>query len=513
MEKEANFSTAMSANPSKMQSETHLDVIIVGAGLSGVGAATHLKRHCPDHTFTLLEGRERTGGTWDLFRYPGIRSDSDMYTLGYAFRPWTDTKAIGDGPTILQYIRDTASDEGINAHIRCNHRVKRAVWSSAQARWTVAVERDGQPEPITLTCSFLWICGGYYNYEHGYQPPFPGIENFRGRMVHPQHWPADVDYTGKRVVVIGSGATAVTLVPAMAQQAAHVTMLQRSPTYVISLPTQDALANWMYRYLPHRVVYTITRWKKVLLGMLFFKWSKRRPEQVRRFILAGVRRALGKRLDLSRHFEPSYAPWDQRVCVVPDSDLFRALKKGSASIVTDHIDSITETGIRLRSGDELPADLIVSATGLDTLPLGGLELEVDGQPVVLNQKLSYKGMMLSDVPNLVYVMGYTNASWTLKADLVSQYVCRMLQHLRKSGQSQCTPRQNDPTVTPQNWVDFTSGYIQRSIQNFPKQGNKAPWRLHQNYALDLLNLRYGRLDDGVLEFSNPARQNTESTSP
>lgn len=492
---------------------THFDVVIVGAGLSGVGAAAHLRRHCPDRTFVLLEGRGQTGGTWDLFRYPGIRSDSDMYTLGYAFRPWTDPSAIADGASILRYIRNTARDEGIDAHIRCNHRVKRATWSSQAACWSVDVERDPPAGITTLTCNFLWICGGYYRYDHGYEPHFAGMEKFQGRLIHPQNWPADADYTAKQVVVIGSGATAVTLVPEMAKTAAHVTMLQRSPTYVISLPGQDALARSMFRWLPDRMAYTLTRWKNVILGSLFYTWSRQRPQQARKLILAGVRRALGKRADLLPHFEPRYDPWDQRVCVVPDSDLFRALKKGQASIITDHIESITETGVRLQSGREIPADMIVSATGLETLPLGGLQLEVDGQPVVMNQKFAYKGMMLSDVPNMVYVTGYANLSWTLKADLVSSYVCRLLNHMRKTEATQCSPRLKDPALQAQNWVDLTSGYVQRSIDKFPKQGSKAPWRLHQNYLLDSLYLRHGRLEDGTLEFTPKRRTAPESTSP
>jgi monooxygenase len=480
----------------------HIDVLIVGAGLSGIGAGVHLKKNCPERSFLILEGREALGGTWDLFRYPGIRSDSDMYTLGYSFRPWTNAKAIADGPAILQYIRDTAREEGLESRIRLSHRVKRASWSTADARWTVEIEKGPQREPIVLTCNFFFSCSGYYNYEHGYTPDFPGKERFQGRIVHPQHWPADLDYSGQRVVVIGSGATAVTLVPSMVDKAAHVTMLQRSPTYVMALPAQDALANTLKRLLPAQLAYGITRWKNVLLGMLFFRLSKRRPDFMKKLIIKGVQRSLGADYDVRKHFTPNYKPWDQRVCVVPDGDMFRAIRKGRASVVTDHIESFTEKGIKLRSGQELGADLIVTATGLDLVALGGVELVVDGKPVVMRQTMSYKGMMLSEVPNMAYVVGYTNASWTLKGDLTCEYVCRLLNHLAKTGQKQCTPHQSDPSVQEELWIDFSSGYIQRSIDKFPKQGNKKPWKLHQNYAMDIMTLRYGDVQDGTMVFSN-----------
>ncbi len=482
----------------------HIDVLIVGAGLSGIGAGVHVKRNCPERSFAILEGREALGGTWDLFRYPGIRSDSDMYTLGYAFRPWTNAKAIADGPSILAYIRDTAREEGLQPHIRLSHRVKRASWSSTDARWSVEIEQGPERTPLTLTCNFFLSCSGYYNYEQGYTPDFPGAERFKGRIVHPQHWPADLDYSNQRVVVIGSGATAVTLVPSMADKAAHVTMLQRSPTYVVALPGKDALANALQKLLPTTWAYGITRWKNVLTGMLFFRLSKRRPDFIKKLIIKGVQRSLGPDYDVKKHFTPSYKPWDQRVCVVPDADLFRAIRKGRASVVTDHIETLTEHGIRLKSGHEISADLIVTATGLDLLALGGVELVVDGKPIAMNQTLSYKGMMLADVPNLAYVVGYTNASWTLKADLTCDYVCRLLKHMAKKGTPQCTPRLTDPEVKAENWIDFSSGYIQRSLDRFPKAGNKKPWRLHQNYALDIMTLRHGALEDGTMEFSQRA---------
>ncbi len=479
----------------------HVDVLIVGAGLSGIGAGVHLREMCPDRSFAILEGRESIGGTWDLFRYPGIRSDSDMYTLGYAFKPWTSPKAIADGPAILRYIQETAREHDLTRHIRLSHRVKRASWSSQDARWTVEIERGPNREPVMMTCLFYFACSGYYNYDKGYTPDFPGIERFKGRVVHPQHWPSDLDYAGQRVVVIGSGATAVTLVPSMTPTAAHVTMLQRSPTYVMALPGSDKIANGLRRVLPGKVAYGITRWKNVLLGMFFFGMSKRRPEAVKKAIVGGVQRALGPDFDVGKHFTPSYKPWDQRVCIVPDGDLFRAIRKGRASVVTDHIESFTEHGIKLRSGQELPADLVVTATGLNLIAMGGVEMVVDGQPLVMSQRMSYKGMMLSSVPNMAYVVGYTNASWTLKGDLTCQYVCRLLNHMRRTGLKQCVPILSDPTVREENWIDFTSGYIQRSIDHFPKQGNKKPWKLHQNYARDILTLRWGNVADGTMTFS------------
>lgn len=387
----------------------HFDILIVGAGLSGIGAAVQLKQNCPGRGFAILEGREALGGTWDLFRYPGIRSDSDMYTLGYAFRPWTEKKSIADGATILKYIADTARDHDIDRHIRYSHRVKQASWSSADTRWTIDIDKGPQREPVQITCNFLYVCSGYYNYEHGYTPDFPGTGRFSGRIVHPQKWTADVDYAGKRVVVIGSGATAVTLVPSMADKAAHVTMLQRSPTYVVSRPAEDKLAGWLNRHLPSGLAYGITRWKNVLLGMAFFRLSKRQPERVRKMIIEGVKKAVGPDCDVDKHFTPSYKPWDQRLCLVPNADLFKAIRKGKASVVTDHIETFTEKGIRLRSGQELEADVIVTATGLDLLALGGIDIVVDGKAVVMNKTMSYKGMMLAGVPNLAYVIGYTNA--------------------------------------------------------------------------------------------------------
>lgn len=479
----------------------HLDVLIVGAGLSGIGAAWHLQKECPQKTFAILEGREASGGTWDLFRYPGVRSDSDMYTLGYRFRPWKDAKAIADGPAILDYIREVATDHGIDAKIRYRHRVVGASWSTPDARWTVDVETGPDGERKQLSCGFLWMCSGYYRYESGYLPDFPGMDRFKGRIVHPQKWTDDIVHAGKKVVVIGSGATAVTLVPAMSDTAEHVTMLQRSPTYMAMRPSKDPFALKMRRRLPLKLAYAVTRWKNVLLGMYFYQMCKRQPDKVKRLLLGGVRQMLGPDYDLS-HFTPRYKPWDQRLCLVPDADFFRAIRRGKVSVVTDEIDTFTEAGIRLKSGAELPADLIVTATGLVLQPLGGAKLSVDGHAVEPSKTFIYKGMMYSDVPNLASVFGYTNASWTLKADLVCEYVCRLLNHMDRKGWRQCTPRNGDPTLAEEPWVSFSSGYIQRALAHQPKQGSKRPWKLYQNYALDLLSLRFGALRDRAMVFSN-----------
>jgi cation diffusion facilitator CzcD-associated flavoprotein CzcO len=479
----------------------YLDVLIVGAGLSGIGAAWHLRDKCPGKSYAILEARETSGGTWDLFRYPGIRSDSDMYTLGYSFRPWKGAKAIADGPSILSYIREVASDHGIDARIRYGHRVVAAKWSTPDARWTVEIEQGPEKRKTTITCSFLWMCSGYYDYSGGYTPEFPGVERFAGRIVHPQEWTEDIDYKGKKVVVIGSGATAVTLVPAMAPEAAHVTMLQRSPTYVVARPAEDSIANRLRRRLPIGLAYGLTRWKNVLLGMYFYQLCKRRPDRAKALILKGVRYFLGPDYDIEKHFTPRYNPWDQRLCLVPDADLFRAIRAKQVSVVTDQIESFTETGIRLKSGSELEADLVVTATGLALQPLGGMTVEVDGKAINPADTLSYKGMMYSDVPNFAVVSGYTNASWTLKADLVCEYVCRLLNHMQKNGLRQCTPRVDDPDMERLPWVDFSSGYIQRGVDKFPKQGARRPWRLHQNYAMDLMSLRYGSVRDKAMVFS------------
>jgi monooxygenase len=479
----------------------HVDVIVVGAGISGITAGYHLQTECPDRTYLILEGRDSIGGTWDLFRYPGIRSDSDMHTLGFAFRPWTEAKAIADGPSILRYVRETAAAFGIDRHIRFNRRVTAAAWSTERAAWTVTV---AGPDGATteLSCRFLFMCSGYYDYARGHAPDFAGQADFAGRIVHPQFWPEDLDYRGRRVVVIGSGATAVTLVPALAREAAHVTMLQRSPTYVVSRPAEDRVANWLRRHLSDTLAYRLTRWRNILLGIWFFRLARRRPAQVKRRLIDMVRDELGPDYDVETHFTPRYNPWDQRLCLVPDGDLFAALREGRADVVTGQIDRFVAAGIRLQNGETVPADIIVTATGLELQALGGASITVDGQAVRLADTLNYKGMMFSDVPNLAAAFGYTNASWTLKADLTAHYVARLLNTMRRRGVRQVTPRNTDPAMAALPFLDFTSGYVQRAIDRFPKQGARKPWQLNQNYALDLAALRFGSVDD-AMEFSNP----------
>ena len=476
-----------------MGTAEHFDVLIVGAGLSGIGAACHLQAQLPGKRYAILEARDALGGTWDLFRYPGIRSDSDMHTLGYAFRPWTNAKAIADGPAILEYVRDTAREHGVDRHIRYGRRVTRASWDSAQALWTVETEQE------TLTCRFLSMCTGYYRYDEGYTPPLPGIERFAGTVVHPQHWPADLDHAGKRVVVIGSGATAITLVPAMASDAAHVTMLQRSPSYIVAMPAKDPIAQLLRRRLPERTAYGLTRWKNVISQAIFFRVARRRPALIREVIRRWNARELPG-WDLARDFRPRYNPWDQRICLAPDGDLFAALRSGRASVVTDTIETFTETGIALTSGKHLDADIVVTATGLNLLMLGGAELCVDGEPVDISKRLVYKGLMLDGVPNLSIAVGYTNASWTLKADLTSEYTCRLLAHLDETGHDYCVPRNRDPHRETVPVIDFNSSYVLRDIGRFPKQGTEHPWRVHQNYLRDILMFRRGSLEDDAMEF-------------
>ena len=478
----------------------HFDVLIVGAGLSGIGAAVHLQRALPTQRFAMLEGRAALGGTWDLFRYPGVRSDSDMYTLGYAHKPWTDAKSIADGSAILSYLQSAAREANLDQHIRYDHRVRNAAWSSAEALWTVEVYTGGLTKQFT--CNFLLMCSGYYNYTQGYTPDFPGLQNFKGQLLHPQQWPADFDATGKRVVVVGSGATAVTLVPALAEHAAHVTMLQRSPTYVVARPSEDPLSNWLNRHLPQRLAYSISRWKNLLLSMLVYKLCKWKPEFMKKTLLKEVQKTLGAEFDVAKHFTPSYKPWDQRVCLVPDGDFFNSIKNGKATVVTEHIAHFTETGIALQSGQELLADVVVSATGLDLLMLGGMTLVVDGAPVDIPSTTNYRGMMLSGVPNMAYVFGYTNASWTLRADLTSEYLCRLLSTMAANGYKQCTPRLRDASMPQEDFVDLSSGYFQRSLHILPKQGSKKPWRQYQNYFSDMLSLRWSKLDDGAMEFKS-----------
>ena len=487
----------------------HFDVLVIGAGLSGIGAGYHLQDRCPDLTYAILEGREAIGGTWDLFRYPGIRSDSDMYTLGYSFRPWTDDASISGGAKILAYVRDTARQFGIDEHIRFSTRVNRASWSSRDALWTV--EATAGPDALAkrFTCRFLYTCTGYYDYDAGHAPEFAGAGAFAGRIVHPQQWPEDLAYTGKKVVVIGSGATAVTLVPAMAETAAKVTMLQRSPTYVVSLPGKDRLAISLRQWLPEKAAYKLVRWRNVLLGIYLYNLARRKPKKFSASVIGLIRKTLGPDYDVRTHFTPSYDPWDQRLCLVPDGDLFEAIKAGKAEIVTDRIERFVEAGIRLESGRTIAADIIVTATGLRLKLLGGMELIVDGEPVDLAQTVTYKGLMYSGVPNLATAFGYTNASWTLKADLTSQYFCRLIRHMDGRGLDIAVPRK-DETVGAEPLIDFSSGYVQRTIDQFPSQGSKTPWKVHQNYVLDTMTLRFGRIDDGVMEFSRKTGAKSEA---
>ena len=481
-----------------MSTPEHVDVLIVGAGLSGIGAACRLRTEHPGRSVAILEMREASGGTWDLFRYPGIRSDSDMFTFGFKWRPWPGDTALADGASILDYLRTVAREYGVDELVRYRHRVLSASWDSATSLWTVEAEHDG--ETVTLTTSFLWGCGGYYDYEQGFSPDFPGQEDFHGPVVHPQHWPEDLDYTGKKVVVIGSGATAVTLVPAMAQAGAgHVTMLQRSPTYVLSLPGRDPLASRLTR-LPERLRYRIVRAKAILVSVGFYQLARRRPELVKRMIRKQTASQLPAGVDVDTHFKPAYNPWDQRLCFVPDGDLFKALRSGKASVVTDHVERFTERGILLRSGGEIEADVIVTATGLKVKAMGGVDLVVDGAEVKMTDTMTYKALMLSDVPNFAFTIGYTNASWTLKADLVADYVCRLLRYMDEHGVRRVVaPR--DPSVAEERLIDFSSGYILRALDELPRQGDREPWKLRQNYLKDVRSINRDRVDDGVLTFA------------
>ena len=475
-----------------------VDVLIVGAGLSGIAAAYYLGERCPRLSWAIVESRDAIGGTWDLFRYPGIRSDSDMYTFGYRFRPWTGDKAIADGAAILQYLRETASEFGIDRRIRFGHRVSRIEWSSEAAQWTAEIERGRSRTQIR--CKFLFMCTGYFRYDHGYAPAWEGREDFAGAVVHPQAWRGDLDYGGKRVVVIGSGATAVTMIPALAEGAQHVTMLQRSPTYVVSGPSRDDLSVKLRQRLPFGIAAWLVRWRMILRSLFYFQVARRRPQSTRANLLAGIRAALGPDYDVERHFAPRYNPWDQRVCLAPDGDLFNAVKAGRASVVTDEIDRFVDDGIALKSGETLPADVIITATGLNMKIMHGVDIVVDGAPVALGDTLSYKGMMYSGIPNLASAFGYTNASWTLKAELICEYVCRLLNYMGRRGFVQCRPRSPGSSVETTAYIDFTSGYVERALEELPKQGTRRPWKLYQNYVKDLLLMRYGRLNDGVLEF-------------
>jgi monooxygenase len=480
-----------------MDMTEHLDVLVVGAGLSGIGTAAQLRKQHPHRSLAVLEMRAVSGGTWDLFRYPGVRSDSDMFTLGYRWRPWRGERALADGPSILQYVRDVAREYGVDELIRYGHKVVRADWDSETARWLVELETPDGPQQISA--GFLLGCTGYYDYEGGYAPTFPGQDDFTGQVVHPQKWPEDLEYAGKKVVVIGSGATAVTLVPAMAPDAEHVTMLQRSPTYILAAPGRDPIARKLQR-LPERIAYPVVRWKSILIALGSYQLSRKRPDLLRGFIRKSTIKQLPPEIDVDEHFKPTYDPWDQRLCLVPDGDLFKALRHGTASIVTDTIETFTETGIRLTSGEEVEADIIVTATGLKILPFGGITLAVDGRDVKAHDTMSYKALMLSGVPNFAFTIGYTNASWTLKADLVTEYVVRLLHHMDQHGHRQVVA-ERDPAVGERPFMDFSSGYVLRALDKVPVQGDRAPWLLKQNYITDVRTIRRDDIDDGVLRFA------------
>lgn len=482
--------------------ENHFDVLIVGAGLSGICAAYYLGARCPQKSYTILEARSDLGGTWDLFRYPGIRSDSDMYTLGLSFHPWRNPKAIADGPSILAYLHETAERFDIDRHIEFERRVDHAAWSSDEQRWTITATDPGSGSTVVYTCDFLWSCTGYYRYDQGHTPHFEGIEQFEGRVVHPQQWTDDIEWEGQRVVVIGSGATAVTLVPELARTAAHVTMLQRSPTYMISRPASDPIAENLTSWFG-QVGYTVARWKNIFLMTVSYHFARRFPTAARRLLLGQVRRAVGDAI-AAQHFEPSYDPWDQRLCLIPDHDLFDAINEQRASVVTDQIEHFTTNGLLLKSGEEIAADLVVTATGLQLQMAGGCEIEVDGVAVHPGDRMLYKGTMLSGVPNAVMSLGYTNASWTLKCELIADYVCRLLNHMTDHGHSECRPRDPGAAVDAVPLIDFNAGYITRALADLPTQGSKLPWRLYQNYLLDQFLFRHTQIADGVLEFRQRA---------
>jgi monooxygenase len=489
----------------------HFDVIIVGAGISGVGAAHHLQKYCPGKSYAVLEARAEMGGTWDLFRYPGIRSDSDMFTLGYGFHPWRDPKVIADGPSIKSYVAATAKKYGIDRHIRFNTRVEAMAFSTADARWTVTA-RTPQGEK-KLTCNFLWMCSGYYRYAAGYTPEFPGADKFKGEVIHPQRWPENYDYSGKEIVVIGSGATAVTLIPSMTDKAKHVTMLQRSPSWFYNLPQTSNVVGLMSKLVGRPLAFRLLRWWRIVFQQIMYKIIRARPEKAGENLLNRVREQLPAGYDVEKHFHPRYAPWDQRLCVVPDGDLFEAIKAGKASVVTDEIASWVEDGILLKSGETLKADLIITATGLHLEAMGGAKASVDGREVDLGKTFTYRGFAVSDLPNLAFVFGYTNSSWTLRADLISRYVVRLLNFMDKNGFDIATPVNQDPALKAEPFLNLSSGYIMRAADRLPKQGDRAPWRNPQSYFNDIRELRFGRIDDGVMQFSKKAAKALASRAP
>ncbi|MEC9392892.1 MAG: NAD(P)/FAD-dependent oxidoreductase [Pseudomonadota bacterium] len=477
------------------------DVLVVGAGISGIGAGYHLQKKCPGASYVVLEGRDKIGGTWDLFKYPGIRSDSDMYTLGFRFKPWKEQEAIADAPSILNYLNETVEQFNIKEKIRFGKYVRNATWSSSSSSWTVDVEDKSTNEITQLSCNFIFMCSGYYSYKEGYTPEFKGIEDFKGDVIHPQEWDENYDYSGKKVVVVGSGATAVTLVPEMAKKAGHVTMLQRSPTYVVSAPEKDKMANNLRKYLPLKLSYLIIRWRNILRQQYYFRLCRKYPQGVKRAIIREVKKALGSDYDVEKHFTPDYNPWEQRMCLVPDGDLFDQIRKGNASVVTDHIDKFTEKGILLKSGKEIITDIIITATGLNLEMLSNINLTVDNKPIDISQTITYKGMMYSGIPNFASTFGYTNASWTLGADLTSEYVCRVINHMKKKNYNVACPENDSNVETDPDYLNLTSGYIKRAQHIFPQQGKESPWRNNQNFLKDVFQIRYGRIDDGEITFS------------
>ena len=476
-----------------------VDVLIIGAGLAGIGGACQLRRQCPDRTFTVLESRAVSGGTWDLFRYPGIRSDSDMYTYSYSFKPWRDKSTIADGHKILSYIREAAADYDVEQHIRYQHKVVAANWSDVDKRWHVTARRGDTAERVTISCKFVFNCTGYYDYEQGYTPAFAGMDDFNGQVLHAQHWPEDLDYHDKRVIVVGSGATAVTLVPTLSKDTASLVMLQRTPTYIATVPSEDPLAKKLRKWLPESWTFRLTRWKKVLFQIYVYKLSRKRPDDLRRFMLGQVRQALGPDYDIKTHFTPPYNPWDQRLCAVPDGDMFKAIKQGRAEVITDHIERFNKTGIALKSGAQLDADIVILATGLNLQFAGGIEYSINNEKVDYTKHFIYRGMMFSDVPNMAFTVGYTNSSWTLKTDLTSNYVCRLLKKMARGGFASVTPRMKG-SVEEMPLLDFDAGYVLRAREQFPKQGNRLPWKNYQDYIRDFIGLRLRSLRDKELEF-------------
>ncbi|OUS32588.1 FAD-containing monooxygenase EthA [Gammaproteobacteria bacterium 45_16_T64] len=482
-----------------MKNET-VDVVVIGAGLSGIGAAVHLSKRCPGKSYRILEGRDAIGGTWDLFRYPGIRSDSDMFTLGYNFKPWTSENNLADGPSILNYIKEAADEYNVTDNIHFGAGVKAVAWDSDTSRWSIQYTDKASGKNQTIVANFIISCTGYYNYDKGHEPEFKGSEDFKGQIIHPQKWPEDLDYSGKRVTVIGSGATAVTLVPEMSAKASHVTMLQRSPTYMAAVPAKDNKVKLLNKYLSEKWAYRILRTQKVGFQSMFYNVSRVFPKQIRNVLLTDIRNKVGEGVDM-KHFKPSYNPWDERLCAVKSGDLFRKVKSGEVDIVTDHIDCFTETGIRLKSGEELPSDIIVTATGLNLQFFSGIDISVDGEKFDHTQKMNYKGVMLEDLPNIGFTFGYTNSSWTLKADLTSEYLCRVINDLDKRKSQKAMPVNRDDNITSDSFLSFQSGYVQRAVSEFPQMGSKMPWRLYQSYPVDLALLRYGRLHDGIMQYS------------